>query len=306
MANFDFDAFAQMMISEEGLHPSAAGSVFGDIHGVATHVGVIADSNGAQSLAVIVGSESEEAGNRIRDAWVGSSDPVKKGEIEVQPQGVAAKIPVGKAAKADFSELRRRITQLVATASSVVSGTTVQRHRARPALVNGVPMFLTEIEAGELELERTHAVAEYREIKPRTGRAVAFGLVGVAVASLVWGVLGAFADFSGWIVAIGAGLLIGFLVLRGAAKTSRGIQILIAGLALLTVFLGDLIGITIVISREFGVFDPAGVLDIYGQILQEDTGALMFTLGAGLAGAWFGSRLGRQPDLPTQVELAPA
>ena len=306
MARFDFDAFAQMMITEEGLHRSSAGSVFGDLQGVATHVGVVADVNGGQFLAVIVGSESENAGNRIRDAWVESRDPVKKREIEVQPQGVAAKIPVGKAAKTDFSELRQRVSQLVATAGSVVSGTTAPRQGTRPALVSGVPMFLTEVEAGELELERTVSVAEYHEIKPRMGRAVAFGLVGVVVAALVWGVLGAFADFSGWIVAIGAGLLIGFLALRGAEKTSRGIQILIAGLALLTVFLGDLIGITIVINREFGVFDPAGALDIYGQILQEDTGLLVFTLGAGLAGAWFGSRLGRQPDPPREVELAPA
>lgn len=288
MAKFDFDAFAQTMISEEGLYASAAGSVFGDMTGVATHVGVVEDANGAQSLAVIVGSESEDAGNRIRDAWVESSDPVKKREIEVQPQGVAAKIPLGKAAKTDFSELRQRVSQLVAAASSVVSGTTARRYGTRPALVNGVPMFLTEVEAGELELERTQAVAEYHEIKPRTGRAVVFGLVGVVVAALIWGVLGAYAEFSAWIVAIGAGLLIGFLVLRGAEKTSRAIQVLIAGLALLTVFLGDLIGITIVINREFGVFDPGGALDIYGQILQEDTGLLFFTLGAGLAGAWFG------------------
>ena len=305
MARFDYEGFAHHLLDDPELHRSGAGTVYGSISGAPIHVGVGNDQNGGAFLAVVVGSVSEEASQRIKDAWVEADDQLRKGQVEVQPVGALAKIPVGKAAKAGYDTLEARVREMARIAASIPNATPDRAPGARPALVNDVPMFLTESEAGEIRLETSQAAAEYHEFEPRLARGLLFGLVGVVVAAVVWAVLAVFANWSGWIVAIGAGLLIGYLALRGAEKTSRALQVMIGVLALIAVFAGDWLGLTIFGVREFGVLDPGAALEVYFAVLGDDTSVLFFTFGAGLVGAWFGSRMGKIPDVETLVELAP-
>jgi hypothetical protein len=83
-------------------------------------------------------------------------------------------------------------------------------------------------------------------------------------------------------------------------------QALIAVLTIAAVFLGEIMGVALFVLEEFGVFDPAGAFEIYLVVLGEDAGVLFFALGAGLFGAWFGSRLGKRPQIELDIEMAPA
>ncbi len=239
-------------------------------------------------------------------AWVEADDQLRKSQVEVQPVGVLAKIPVGKAAKAGFDALERRVRELARVAAAVPDATPTKSPGARAALVNDVPMFLTEPEAGEIRLESSAAAEEYGELRPRYGRGVLFGLVGMVLAAAVWGAIGFYLDWSGWIVAVGAGLLIGFLTVLGAGKPNRGVQAIIVALTIGAVALGDLFVVALVVREETALLDIGTVFDVYTTVISADTGFALFTLGAALVGAWFGSRVGRPVDVEATVEMAPA
>ena len=306
MARFDFDTFAEQLLFDPGLNLSRAGTVFGEIHGAPAHVGVGSDDSGNAYLAVIVGTKSEEAGESIRTAWVEHDPDLRRSHVEVQPVGVLARIPVGKAAKQGFDSLESRVRELVRVAASMPDATPSRGPGTRPALVNDVPMFLTEAEAGDIRLESSAAAHEYAELRPNYGRGLALGLLGMLISAAVWAAIAFYFDWSGWIIAIGAGVLIGFLTILGAGKPTRGVQLMIGVLTIAAVILGDLSVVALIVQEDTGVFDFAAATDLYSVVLREDTGFAFFTLGAALVGAWFGSRAGKPVDVEAAVELAPS
>ncbi|MDX1468017.1 MAG: hypothetical protein R3258_01640 [Acidimicrobiia bacterium] len=305
MARFDYEGFAEHLLADPNLSMSRAGTVFGEIQGVPAHVGVGTDDSGNAFLAVIVGTRSEEAGEMVKKAWVASDEQLRRSHVEVQPVGALARIPVGKAAKQGFDGLESRVRELARVAASVPNATPSRSPGARAALVNDIPMFLTEAEAGDLRVESSAAAHEYAELRPKYLRGILFGLIGALVSAAVWAAIGFYLDWSGWIIAIGAGLLIGFFTVLGAGKPTRGVQVIIAVMTIVAVVLGDLSVVALVVQEDTGVFDLAISADVYSAVLREDLGFAFFTLGAALVGAWFGSRTGKPVDVETEVELAP-
>lgn len=305
MARFDYEGFAEHLLADPKLTMSRAGTVFGEIHGTPVHVGVGSDNGGNAYLAVIVGTRSEEAGESVKTEWVEHDQELRRSQVEVQPVGVLARIPVGKAAKQGFDALESRVRELVRVAASVPDAIPSRPPGARPALVNDVPMFLTEAEAGDIRLESSAAAHEYTELRPNYGRGFLLGLLGTVVSAAVWAGVGFFLEWSGWIIAIGAGLLIGYLTVLGAGKPTRGVQVIIGVLTIVAVVLGDLSAVALVVQEDTGVFDLAASADLYSIVLREDAGFAFFTIGAALVGAWFGSRASKPVDVETFVELAP-
>ena len=304
MARFDFAGLADSLAVNQGFHRASFGSVYGVIDGLPVHVAEGTDNNGAKFLMLVVATESQDAAEAIKRRWSQDDPDLKPRMIEVAPVGASAQIPAKRAGNLGTASSEELIFAMAATARPL-AGISPPASSARPGLVNGFPRYLTEVDAAELSFEGDQMSSEYQELQPRIGRGILFGLGGVVISALVWGAIGAYLDFQAWIVAIGAGLLIGWLTLLGVGKTNRAVQSLIAVMTIAAVILGEITAVTLFLLKELDVFDPKLAVDIYGEIAREDTGSVLFPLAGALIGGWYGARLGKKPQIKPEIEIAP-
>ena len=304
MARFDIAGLADSLVASRGFHRSTYGSVYGVIDGLPVHVAEGSDNNGQKFLMLVVASESQEASDQIKSRWSQYDPDLKPRMIEVAPVGASAQIPAKRAADLGTAGLEELIVTMAGTARPL-AGISPPPSSARPGLVNGFPRYLTEVEASEMNFEGDQLHSEYQELRPRIGRGILFGLGGVVVSALVWGAIAAYMDFQAWIVAIGAGLLIGWLTLLGVGKTNGVVQGLIAVMTIGAVILGEITAVTLILLQEFDLFDPALAAELYVEIVKEDPGSSIFGLGGALVGGWYGSRLGKKPQIKPDIEIAP-
>lgn len=304
MARFDFAGLADSLVASQGFHRSTYGSVYGVIDGLPVHVAEGSDSNGAKFLMLVVATESQEAAEMIKTQWSEEDSDLKGRMIDVAPVGASAQIPAKRAANLGVASSEELILTMAATARPL-AGISPPASSARPGLVNGYPRYLTEVEAAELDFEGDQLHSEYQELRPRIGRGILFGLGGVVVSALVWGAIAAYMDFQAWIVAIGAGLLIGWLTLLGVGKTTGVVRGLIAVMTIGAVILGEITAVTLILLQEFELFDPKLAAEVYVEVVKEDPGNSLFALGGALVGGWYGARLGKKPQIKPDIELAP-
>jgi len=115
-------------------------------------------------------------------------------------------------------------------------------------------------------------------------------VVAALAAAIVWGLIGAYWEFQSWLVAIGAGLLIGRAVAYGAVTVNRAIQGIIVVLTLGAILLGEILGMAFGLNIEFGQFDIPFAYTLYTDNLDVVRGQLLFALGGGLFGAFLGAQ----------------
>ena len=305
MAKLDFLAFADHAEQVWGLARSSSGSVFGEINGQLTHLFEGIDNSGNSFLGVIVAAPSVRAAGETKREWVDEIPFLKKSMVDADEVSVLARIPIGTAGRLDPGELAARVEQM-ASIAALLAPVSATSARARPALVNGIPTYLTESEAGQLSLEGQAAESEYDQLRTRWIPAALLGLLATIAAGVVWAAIAIATDREFWLVAIGAGLLISYATVWGARKTNLGLQLMIAALTIASVFLGQLLTVWWVLNDEFVSISNQQVLDVYVTVLSEDIGTLLFALGGGLIGAWYGARMAGKPQIAPDVELAPA
>ncbi len=302
MSKFEFPFFAYEAEERWNLIQSAHGSLYGALAGRPVHLFEGADNGGNAILGVAVGVSSISEAEATRERWLEEIPFLKKGMISVEEGAVFASVPSRVAGGIDSEELTGRIEQMAAL--SPLAGP--QKPHARPAIVNGTPAFLTEIDVAEIEQGGRLIADEYEQSSTRWLPALIFGLIGVVVSALAWAVIAVVTDREFWLVAIGAGLLIGYLVTIGARKTNLGIQIMVGILTVGAVLLGQLLTFAWLLNQEFVGVSTADVFEIYGSFLADDTGSMLFAVGGGLIGGWYGAKLAGKPQLTPEIEIAPA
>lgn len=281
---------------------SSQGSVYGAIDGRPVHLFEGADNNGKPILGLAIGMPSMDAAESTADTWVDEFSFVKKPMVSAEENVVVAEIPYRVADLLGSEELASRIEQMV-TASAPWGS--VHRN-ARPALVNGVPAYLTETEAANITYEGRLMVDEYEQISTRWVPALLAGLLGTVISALVWAAISVVTEREFWLVAIGAGFLISYLAIRGAGKTNLGLQVIVGAFTVASVFLGQFLTVAWVMNQEFVGLTVGSIANVYRSVLAEDIGLLLFGLGGGLVGAWYGVRFASKPQLMPEIELAPA
>ena len=304
MPKLDFHAFAAHAEESWGLTRSSFDSVYGVINGQPVHLFEGADNSGNGFLGVAVAAPSVTAAGETKREWVEVIPFLKKSMVDADETSILARIPTGTAGRLDSEELSERVEQM-ASIAAMLAPVSANSSRARPALVNGVPMYLTESEAGELSLHGQAAQSEYDQLRTRWIPALLLGLLATVVSGLAWAAIGIMTDREFWLVAIGAGLLISYATVWGARKTNLGLQLTVGLFTVASVFLGQLLTVWWVLNDEFVRISNQQVLDVYVMVLSEDTGTLLFALGGGLIGAWYGARMASKPQIAPEVELAP-
>jgi hypothetical protein len=172
------------------------------------------------------------------------------------------------------------------------------------AIVNQQPLLLNSREIDEIR-ETGQAINEaYAQEPTNYPMGLLFGLAGVIVGSVVWGGIGAFFHLQAWIVAIGAGWLIGYLVLKGAGKTTLAVQSMIFLLTITVVLLGEVLDVTFLIMQEGGPFAPVVAARLYFQNLDQVGGNFLFALIGGVIGAYGACRMAAKPNFIPEIEVA--
>jgi hypothetical protein len=285
-----------------GFVRSTQGSVYGEIDGRPVHLFEGADDNGKPILGLAVGMPSIDAAESTADTWISEFSFLKRAMVSAEENVVVADIPYRVADLLGSEELASRIEQMVAASSPWGS---VHRN-ARPALVNGVPAYLTETEAANLSHEGRLMADEYEQMSTRWVPALLAGLLGTVISALVWAAISVVTEREFWLVAIGAGFLISYLAIRGAGKTNLGLQVMVGAFTVVSVFLGQFLSVAWVMNQEFVGLTVGNVANVYQSVMAEDIGLLLFGLGGGLVGAWYGVRFASKPQLMPEIELAPA
>lgn len=304
MAKLDIGQVGGGLVEHQGMHWSRSGTVFGEANGMPVHVALV-EKGDQPFLAVIVGVASDEAAVAVREAWSAADeldDLLARRRIEIELASVIARLPQSKASKLGPDGVEKLVLQLTSIAASVPGASPQRLHGSRPGLVNGAPRYLEDHDVAALEFEGRAAEQEYGEMQPRIGPAVGLGLVGAVATAVAWGLIGAYTNRSFWLVAIGGGLVIGYLVIFGARKVNPWIQALIVVLTLGSILVGEILVAAFVINDTFGVFDLSLAVEIYFDNVD---GSSLFAFGGGVIGAFLGARLARRPQISAEVEIAP-
>jgi hypothetical protein len=141
---------------------------------------------------------------------------------------------------------------------------------------------------------REEAEAAYQAIEPAVVRGALFGLAGVTAGAATWTVLAVAFEMQAFLVAMGAGLLIAWLVVLGGRRLTPLLQTVIVVQTLSTVVLGELMAFVVVAWQAGSRLSVVAAAELYLQNLDVLGSELTFALFAGLVGAAGGIGWARQ------------
>jgi len=121
------------------------------------------------------------------------------------------------------------------------------------------------------------------------GTGLGLGLVAAVSGGILWGVLAAFTGYIFALLSIVLGTLVAAAVRRGAGRVTHSVVAMSGALTLFSIFLGDVVGLTLVANAQ-GI--SVGVLDVilaYPQILALSPGEAALTYGFGILGIGAGA-----------------
>jgi hypothetical protein len=129
------------------------------------------------------------------------------------------------------------------------------------------------------------AEAAYQAIQPAAVRGALFGLAGVITGAATWTALAVVFELQAFLVAIGAGLLIAWLVVLGGRRLTPLLKAVIVVQTLSTVVLGELMAFLVVRWQAGGRLGVFAAAELYLQNLDVLGSDLTFALLAGVVGA---------------------
>lgn len=111
-------------------------------------------------------------------------------------------------------------------------------------------------------------------------------------------------NMQAWIIAIGAGWLVGFLALKGAGKATIPLKIMIFVMAVGAVVLGEILSWAFYVTKEGGPFAPIEAARTYFDNLGRNIGDFIFALAGGLIGAFIAAKMASKPQLAPDIEVS--
>jgi hypothetical protein len=291
-----------LLTQQHDFRPTDRGPI-GTLAGLPLRVSAERDDGNKKVLRLWLGIPSAEIAEGVRDALESDSGtlPVKPRSVIAADVGVVVDLP-GKLSKAPVGDALAAVEAVVQRAALVPGAARGRSDGAELTTVDGFPRWLTAQEREDLVEEARMMAEAYAAVEPRVGRGLVAGAVGALITAIVWAVIWLI-GFQAWFIAIGGGLLIAFLAVRAAGRVTVALQAGIFVLTVLAVLFGEILGVALYISREFGVFDLIGSIEIYlVDVVGEAPGDVLFALGGGLVGAWFGIRSARKPTFERDIE----
>ena len=288
-----------------GFRPTPAGPI-GVRHGLPVRVAEekSAERNNQKVLRVVVGTADEDSAAAAAGAVKERRKQLPAKVLGVQPTwgGIVVDLP-RKLASAPPDEALEAIDAVLQTVAMVPGSAPQQTDGSHLTTVDGVPMFLTAEEREALTSEARQYAEAYAAIRPNLLGGLLAGAGGALVLALVWAALLAYAGYQLWLVAIGGGLLVAWLAVYVGRRVVLPLQVGIFVLTLLGVLLGEVLGLALMIQREFGFFSLAVAIEEYAAYVEFDPGGALFALGGGLIGAYFGIRKARKPSFDRQIDV---
>lgn len=210
----------------------------------------------------------------------------------------------GEAIAADVEALLRAVKQ-VAPAPPPRCRSCGSEGGHAPILVNGVADRLCPACVERMQQEAKRASQAYDELPLRTGSMVLAALALAIVAAGVWAAIAITTNRMFWVVAIGAGALIGWGTTKAAGRGGRAVQVVAVAFTLGAVLLGQVFllgwhfqqyaqqrGLTVNWER-FAAHVP--------QLLWNTGFDTLFALGGGLFGALYAARQAAKPRIELDV-----
>lgn len=297
------DGLVGGLVARYGFTPGTNDDAAGVVDGFPVNVMPIRGDGGEKQVAVVVTTGDATMSQIVVDELTRNRDqaPAKARKTDhdgdvifsVYPARALDKLPGGGV---------EVVEHLVTRAGTVAGARPVRRDGARLTVVDGAARYLTDRDRDDLLRAGEQAEAAYAALRPNLARGALFGLGGIAIGTAAWAIVAAYLGYQAFLVAIGAGVLIAWLVVVGARRTSPAVQGIIALETLAAVALGELLAFTLIIQREFGVFDPVGATQFYFEIIGELAGDLAFAVAGGAVGAFVGIRKASRPQLAPQVQ----
>ena len=130
----------------------------------------------------------------------------------------------------------------------------------------------------------------------------------VAVAGAVgWGLLGAYADIQIWIVAIGIGIAVGWVITRLVDRPNMSLQVAAVLFTLAAVVLGQILIIAFILNKDAGIFDLPLSFRLYREGISSGdlTQDLLFGLGGGAIGAFYSIQMLRSKSAAQRATPPP-
>ena len=158
-------------------------------------------------------------------------------------------------------------------------GTACEKCRVNPAgdvfLVNGLPTQLcpADLEGIRAQLGQAQAVA--RSLRPAYGRGLALGLVGALVGAGLWAAIGIATGYIFSLAAFGISILIAALLSRGAGLVTMPLTAAMVALTMAAIFLGDVLWVAVLLTREGVPFDLGLAVEGYLFIVRADPSVLL-------------------------------
>jgi hypothetical protein len=179
---------------------------------------------------------------------------------------------------------------------------------AEPVLLNDVVDRVCLACAERLGHETRQAIERY-DATPTNLPLAALAAAGLAVLAAVgWAGVAIATNRVFWLVAIGAGLAIGWGTTRAAGKGGRLIQGVAALFTVASVLLGELLLVAYHVQQQAQRagqrVDWTAFATSSPTILWQLGGETLFALGGGLIGAWYATRWAGRPKIEARVEKA--
>lgn len=174
---------------------------------------------------------------------------------------------------------------------------------AQLTTVDGVPWWLTASDREAIEAQARADADAYAAIKPNVAGGLIAAGVGALVLGIAWALLLAYAEYQIWAIAIGGGLLISFLAVKVGRRAVLPLQVGIFAFTLFGVLFGEILGLALAIQRVFGEFDLGLAFEAYTEFMSEEPTDVLFALGGGLIGAFFGIKAASKPTFDRSVEV---
>ncbi len=306
MAKPDLSAVVAAFSEKYRLGRSHAHGAFGVLHGMPVHL--FPSNADGEPLILFIGTAGEEACEDALEKLTGGGTSTAGLTPQFEGDGV---ILIAKYAKKLFKKgnpdvMAAAIAESIEHAASLPGVRSAAAAGARAGLVNSVPGFLTDKEIAELREHGESLERAYSLHDPNYPLALLFGLAAMVGGALIWATIAAFLKRQVWIVAIGAGALIGVATLRGAGKGTPLLKLLIFALTLGSVVLGEVLSVAFLLVRETDApFDLIAAAHIYFDNLRGFMDDFLFAVGGGLIGGFWAMRFASKPHLQPSIEVAP-
>jgi hypothetical protein len=241
------------------------GSVIGVRDGYLVVAGQSKDSRGHKLARIMVRFAKAPDPSVIKSAVAQNKSKPSKVGLEVGPDFLSMtwRFSFGSPKVAEFSDLIATTLQSIKPVAPPLDGRCEKcqsSSKQEIVLQNGVPSYLCYDCQQRIGQEANRAAEDYESRSSNFPKGLLFGVVAAFAGSLAWGGVAFALERIFLYGAIGIGYFIAWMVSRGMGKITRGGQVLVGALTLVSVLFGDAFFFSLVGAKAAGVAWSPNVL----------------------------------------------